>query len=168
MPIAAVPAGVEIKKITPTQKKALDELLKKQKDADLQTELLTTIIPTAAFVGVSVAAGVGIWAYLNQESITNSVKGFAEGSGKLVADALLNVLPSPDTPLTPEVTAQGTELDICTRFEADYVAQNDLKNSIPIVGGTLQALGQLDTIKKMKKNGCSKPFVIPQSQWDQG
>ena len=164
MPIAAVPAGVEIKKITPTQKKALDELLKKQKE----TSLLETLIPSLAFVGVSVAAGVGIWAYLNQESITNSVKGFAEGSGKIVADALLNVLPSPDTPLTPEVTAQGTELDICTRFEADYVAQNDLKNSIPIVGGTLQALGQLDTIKKMKKNGCSKPFVIPQSQWDQG
>jgi hypothetical protein len=164
MPIAAVPAGVEIKKITPTQKKALDELLKKQKE----TSLLETLIPSLAFVGVSVAAGVGIWAYLNQESITDSVKGFAEGSGKIVADALLNVLPSPDTPLTPEVTAQGTELDICTRFEADYVAQNDLKNSIPIVGGTLQALGQLDTIKKMKKNGCSKPFVIPQSQWDQG
>ena len=164
MPIAAVPAGVEIKKITPTQKKALDELLKKQKE----TSLLETLIPSLAFVGVSVAAGVGIWAYLNQESITDSVKGFAEGSGKIVADALLNVLPSPDTPLTPEVTAQGTELDICTRFEADYVAQNDLKNSIPIVGGTLQALGQLDTIKKMKKNGCSKPFVIPQNQWDQG
>ena len=164
MPIAAIPAGVEIRKITAVQKRALDELLGKQKE----TSLLETLIPSLAFVGVSAAAGVGIWAYLNEESITNSVKGFAEGSGKIVADALLNVLPSPDTPLTPETSPQGTELDVCTRFEADYVAQNDLKNNIPIVGGTLQALAQLDTIKKMKKNGCSKPFIIPQSQWDQG
>ena len=74
MPIAAVPAGVEIKKITPTQKKALDELLKKQKE----TSLLETLIPSLAFVGVSVAAGVGIWAYLNQESLTNTLKELAE------------------------------------------------------------------------------------------
>ena len=164
MPIVAIPAGVEIKKITPTQKKALDELLGKQKESTL----LETVIPSLAFVGVSFAAGIGIWSYLNQESITNSLKELAEGSGKVVAETLLKVLPSSDMPLTPEVSPQGSTLPICKRFEADYVGQNDIKNSIPFVGGTLQALGQLDTIKKMKKNGCSKPFVIPQSQWDQG
>ena len=97
MPIVAIPAGVEIKKITPTQKRALDELLGKQKESTL----LETVIPTLAFVGVSFAAGIGIWSYLNQESLTNSVKEFTEGSGKIVAETLLKVLPSSDMPLTP-------------------------------------------------------------------
>lgn len=168
MPIAAIPAGVEIRKISAVQKRALDELLKKQKDTDLGTAILSTALPTAAFVGVSAMAGIAVWAYLKDTNPLETAKTWAESSGNVVADTLLNVLPSPDTPLTPETLPDGTVLPICTRFEADYVGQNELKNQIPFVGGTLQALSQLDTIKKMKKNGCSKPFVIPQSQWDQG
>ena len=168
MPIAAIPAGVEIRKISAVQKKALDELLKKQKDSDLTTSLLTPLIPTIAFVGVAAVGGIAAWAYLKDTDPVATAKSWAESSGSVVADTLLSVLPSPDTPLTPETLADGTVFPICTRFEADYVSQNEIKNEIPFIGGTMQALAQLDTIKKMKENGCSKPFIIPQSQWDQG
>ena len=47
-------------------------------------------------------------------------------------------------------------------------AEKEIRNELPFVGGTLQALAQLDTIRKMKKNGCTRPSIIPQSQWDQG
>ena len=106
-------------------------------------------------------------AYLKDLEIP-SVSQIAENTGGAVANTLLNILPSPDTPLTPEVTELGTTLPICKRFEADYVSQNEIRNELPFVGGTLQALAQLDTIRKMKKNGCTRPSIIPQSQWDQG
>jgi hypothetical protein len=164
MPIAAIPAGVEIRKISSVQKKALDELLKNQKDSDL----LATLIPTVAIVGVATIGGIAAWSYLQGTNPLETWKELAKDSGNVVAETLLKILPSPDAPLTPETSPQGTELPLCVRYEADYVAQNELKNQIPIVGGTLQALSQLDTIKKMKANGCSKPFIIPQAQWDQG
>ena len=180
MPIAAVPAGVEIKKITPTQKKALDELLKKQKDADLQTELITTLIPTLAFVGVAATAGVTAWAYLNNEKVSEIFTKATEGAGLQVAKGLISfgglitdfAMDAPagsrdPEPRTGETTPQGNVLSKCQRFEADYVQDNEL-HDIPFVGTVLQATSQLNTIQKMKKEGCSKPSIIPQAQWDQG
>ena len=42
MPIAAIPQGIELRKISAVQKRAVDELLQKQKD----TSLLNTAIPS--------------------------------------------------------------------------------------------------------------------------
>jgi len=167
MAIVAIPRGVEITKVTKAQERALDKLLKAQRDENTIQTAIRVAIPTLAFVGV---AGVGIattFAYLKDLEVP-SVSQVAENAGGAVANALLNVLPSPDTPITPEVTELGTTLPICKRFEADYVSQNEIRNELPFVGSTLQALAQLDTIKKMKKNGCTRPSIIPQSQWDQG
>ena len=167
MAIVAIPRGVEITKVTKAQERALDKLLKAQRDENTIQTAIRVAIPTLAFVGV---AGVGIattFAYLKDLEIP-SVSQVAEIGGSSVAKTLLNVLPSPDTPLTPEVTELGTTLPICKRFEADYVSQNEIRNELPFVGGTLQALAQLDTIRKMKKNGCTRPSIISQSQWDQG
>ena len=167
MAIVAIPRGVEITKVTKAQERALDKLLKAQRDENTIQTAIRVAIPTLAFVGV---AGVGIattFAYLKDLEIP-SVSQVAENAGSAVANTLLNVLPSPDTPLTPEVTELGTTLPICKRFEADYVSQNEIRHELPFVGGTLQALAQLDTIRKMKKNGCTRPSIIPQSQWDQG
>ena len=52
MPIAAIPQGVEIKKLTPTQEKALDKLLKAQRDENTLQTAIRVAIPTIAFVGV--------------------------------------------------------------------------------------------------------------------
>jgi hypothetical protein len=150
MAIVAIPRGVEITKVTKAQERALDKLLKAQRDENTIQTAIKVAIPTLAFVGV---AGVGIattFAYLKDLEIP-SVSQVAQNAGSVVANTLLNVLPSPDTPLTPEVTQLGTTLPICKRFEADYVSQNEIRNELPFVGGTLQALAQLDTIRKMKK-----------------
>ena len=52
MPITAIPQGVEIRKITAVQKRALDELLGKQKE----TSLMQTLIPSFTIVAVAAAA----------------------------------------------------------------------------------------------------------------
>ena len=57
MAIAAIPPGVEIKKLSPTQEKALDKLLKQQRDENTLQTAIRVAIPTLAFVGV---AGIGI------------------------------------------------------------------------------------------------------------
>lgn len=179
MPIAAIPAGVEIRKISAVQKRALDELLKKQKETDLQNEIVTTVIPTVAFIGVSAMAGIAAWAYLNDEKITELVKTSTEqaglgvakfligGSGLFADFALDRPVGSAGDPRTKETTIQGNTLTRCQRYEADYVADNEL-HTLPFVGTVLQATSQLNTIQKMKKEGCSKPSIIPQAQWDQG
>jgi hypothetical protein len=106
MAIVAIPRGVEITKVTKAQERALDKLLKAQRDENTIQTAIRVAIPTLAFVGV---AGVGIattFAYLKDLEIP-SVSQVAENAGSAVANTLLNVLPSPDTPLTPEVTELG-------------------------------------------------------------
>ena len=53
MPIAAIPQGIELRKISAGQQKAVDELLKKQKE----TSLLNSAIPSTALLVI--AAGTG-------------------------------------------------------------------------------------------------------------
>ena len=94
MPIAAIPAGVEIRKISSVQKRALDELLKNQKDSDL----LATLIPTVAIVGVATVGGIAAWSYLQGTNPLETWKELAKDSGNVVAETLLKILPSPDAP----------------------------------------------------------------------
>ena len=62
MPITAIPQGVEIRKITAVQKRALDELLGKQKE----TSLLQTLIPSFSFIAV---ASIGAYIYIKRDTI---------------------------------------------------------------------------------------------------
>jgi hypothetical protein len=173
MPIAAVPVGVEIRKITPTQKKALDELLKKQKDSDLQIELLKILIPTVAFVGVSAAAGAATFAYLKDVEIPSGAE-LVKSAGSAISDVIVSGIDAAigeAQPSTPEYLPSGRgPLTRCVRWETDYV---DLQGAIQAGeadsrGGTvIAALLLKRIIKQMKKEGCTRPVTIPQSQWDE-
>ena len=167
MAIAAIPPGVEIKKLTPTQQKALDKLLQQQRDENTLQTAIRVAIPTLAFVGV---AGVGIattFAYLKDielPSVKDLVTGVTVDAGSLVADTITAVVGRND-PKTPEFTPSGAgPIPRCTRWESDYV--DTVKENSGPVEGTILAVAQLNIIKNMKAEGCTKPMSINQSQWD--
>ena len=60
MPITAIPKGVELRKITAVQKRALDELITKERGSSALTTALVVGIP-------SVVAGSAILAYVFKE-----------------------------------------------------------------------------------------------------
>ena len=79
MPITAIPAGVEIRKITAVQKRALDELMSKQNTTSTKTTALAVGLP-AIFLGL---AGLS---FLFKDEIKDTIKeewedikSFAEG-----------------------------------------------------------------------------------------
>jgi len=167
MAIAAIPPGVEIKKLTPTQQKALDKLLQQQRDENTLQTALRVAIPTLAFVGV---AGVGIvttFAYLKDielPSVKDLVKNAGVDAGGIVADVITTVIGRND-PRTPEFTPSGAgPIPRCTRWESDYL--DTLKDDVGYVDTVLLASAQLNIIKNMKAEGCTKPSVIKQNQWD--
>ena len=175
MPIAAIPQGIELRKISAGQQKAIDELLKKQKE----TSLLNTAIPTTALLVIAGGAGaiflfrdeIKTWAASQADDFWNAVKekvvGAVVGSGRGVADIITTAI-GRDEPKTPAsfTDAQGNVLPIprCTRWETDYV---DTQTQIQEGGSvTLLALAQLNIIKNMKADKCTRPIIIKQSQWD--
>jgi len=164
MPITAIPQGIELRKISSTQKKAIDELLKKQKE----TSLLNTAIPATV---VLVIAGGAAAIFLFRDEVTEwakkQIEGGAISAGKKVADIITTIV-GRENPRTPaEFTdAQGNVMTIprCTRWETDYVDTQTMAQE----GGsvTALALAQLNIIKNMKADKCTRPVIIKQSQWD--
>ena len=177
MPISAIPQGVEIKKLTPTQAKALDKLLKAQRDENTLQTAIKVALPTLAFVGV---AGVGIattFAYLKDLDLPTP-KDIVTGAGELVSDTIISgvdAVVGKQQPKTPEyiVLDNGNKigpLTLCKRWETDYVdvAEQIAQGEADSVTGTIVgALLQKNIIKQMKKNGCERPVIIPASQWDE-
>jgi hypothetical protein len=167
MGISAIPPGVEIKKLTPTQERALDKLLKAQRDENTLQTAIRVAVPTLAFVGV---AGIGIvttFAYLKDielPSIKEIVKGAGVDAGGVVADAITTVI-GRDNPRTPEFTPSGAgPIPRCTRWESDYV--NTIKDDPSPYETVLLATAQLNIIKNMKAEGCTRPSIIPAGQWN--
>jgi len=175
MPIAAIPQGIELRKISAGQQKAIDELLKKQKE----TSLLNTAIPTTALLVIAGGAAavflfkdqIQTWAETQTGNLLNAAKDkiveIATGSGRGVAEIITTAI-GRDEPKTPAsfTDAQGNVLPIprCTRWETDYV---DTQTQIQEGGSvTLLALTQLNIIKNMKADKCTRPIIIKQSQWD--
>ena len=172
MPIAAIPPGIELRKISATQKKAVDELIKKQQDSTLWN----SAIPSTVALLIAAGAG-GIYLFRDEikewaknqaddlwAAITGKIVGAVVGSGGVVADLLTTVI-GRDEPRTPEYTESGAgPIPRCLRWESDYV------NTIQQVqeGGsvTALALAQSNIIKNMKAEKCSRPSSIPQKQWD--
>ena len=84
MPITAIPKGVELRKITAVQKRALDELITKERGSSALT--------TAIIVGVpSIVAGSAILAYVFKEEakewFAEQEENFREAVVKVVAGA---------------------------------------------------------------------------------
>ena len=172
MPIAAIPPGIELRKISAVQQKAVDELLKKQKE----TSLLNSAIPSTALLVIAGGAGaiylfrdeIKQWAKDQAGNIGEAVKekiiDTAKGTGGVVADVITTII-GRENPRTPEFTESGAgPIPRCQRWESDYV------DTIRMVqeGGsvTALALAQLNIIKNMKAEKCSRPSSIPSSQWN--
>lgn len=174
MPITAIPRGVELRKITPTQKKALDDLITKERG--------TSALTTAILVGVpSIVAGSAILAYVfkdemqtwfadQQETITEAAKKVIAGAGEGIVDIVLDTGNKifRNNPVTPTEYA-GSTLDRCTRWAVD--ATDTLGR---IQTGNLTedekvraALNLIYIAKNMKGEGCSRPSAISVAQWEQ-
>lgn len=173
MGIAAIPQGVEIRKLTPTQERALDKLLKAQRDENTLQTAIRVAIPTVAFVGVAGVAIATTFAYLKDIELPTA-KDIVTGAGDLVSDAIVggvDAIVGQRQPKTPEYTPSGAgPIPICKRWETDYVdvmAQIQEGEAEGYVGTVIGALLQKDIIKQMKKIGCDRPVIIPQSQWDE-
>ena len=168
MGISAIPPGVEIKKLTPMQERAFDKLLKAQRDENTLQTAIRVAVPTLAFVGV---AGIGIvttFAYLKDielPSVKDIVKGAGVDAGGIVADVITTVI-GRDNPRTPEFTPSGAgPIPRCQRWESDYVTT--IKDDPGPIETTLLATAQLNIIKNMKAEGCSRPSSIPARQWNE-
>ena len=173
MGIAAIPPGVEIKKLTAGQEKALDKLLKAQRDENTLQTAVRVAIPTVAFVGVAGAAIATTFAYLKDIELP-TVKDIVTSGGDLVSDIVLTgveTVTGKQQPKTPEYLPSGAgPIPICKRWETDYVdvmAQIEEGEADSITGTIVGALLQKNIITQMKKQGCERPMVIPASQWDE-
>jgi len=178
MPIAAVPAGVDIRKLTATQAKALEKFVKDSGDNSLARTALLVGIPTLAFVGISVGAGVLIWSWLKDKELP-SLEDVQIQAGKVVADVILDVGGTvaraagfEDNPANPEYISAGGRtigpLTRCKRWELDANDWHEkVYDSGEDVNSAQAALAAGRIIKNMKKEGCDKPTGFTQSQWDE-
>ena len=131
MPITAVPQGVELRKISAVQKRALDELLSKQRENNLLETTISTAIPALAFVGVGGAALVVAWSYLKDLELPTAkdgAKAVTVAAGDVVSDVVVDVGGAvakaagfENDPKTPEyISIAGTmkgPLSRCKRWE---------------------------------------------------
>ena len=170
MPITAIPAGVEIRKITAIQKRALDELLGKQKE----TSLMQTLIPSFTFVAVAAAAA---YVYIKRDTIKEELEELEETirqmAGRGVTEAFTTFgetvtgVTSPETPTyAPEPGTVFENLSQCQLFEYDIVELFSRMEGAGFwdkfaIGYNLQA-----KYRGMKKIGCDKPARVPQNDWD--
>ena len=177
MPIAAIPAGVELRKISATQKKALDDLLK--------LESGNTTFNTALLVGIpAVFIGLGAAAFLFKDEIKETVKeewenikSFAEGipagafTGTIDAGfALGKEITGVDLEATTGQAAEifGPDIGICQQYEYDLVSLAQRVDDTPsyrLDQKIALGLGIRSKLKGMKAQGCSKPAFTPSEDW---
>ena len=188
MPIAAIPQGVELRKISAVQKRALDDLLNKQKESTI----LKTAIPSAV---VLIVAGGGALAYLFKDQILKwadeqkdelwlevkkKVKEAAVATGGGVVDTVLETVEVvadavgfKAEPKTPEYLTIGDRvigpLSRCKRWETDAadvlaIVQAGQLTAAQTIAAAVATTG---IAKQMKKEGCARPAAISQAQWDE-
>ena len=174
MPITAIAKRVELRKLTAVQRRALDELITKERGSNALT--------TAILVGVpSIIAGSAVVAYVfkdemkawldeQQDTLTEAAKKIVAGAGEGIVDIVIDTGNKifRNDPVTPEVV-QGSTLDRCTRWAVD--ATDTLgriqAGNLSKVEQTQAALNLIYIAKNMKSEGCSRPSAISQAQWDQ-
>ena len=171
MPITAIPQGVELRKLTAVQKRALDELITKERGSNALT--------TAILVGIpSIIAGSAVVAYVfkeeaktwlseQQETFVEIIKKAPLTAGTVVADVVTTAATQIFglNPATPEVV-NGSTLTRCTRWAVDATTILERINKGDI-GTTEAATSLLNIAKQMKKEGCSRPSAISVAQWEQ-
>jgi len=172
MPITAIPKGVELRKITAVQKKALDELITKERGSSALTTALVVGIP-------SIVAGSAILAYVfkeemkswfeeQEEAVKELVKEVVVKTGETIVETVIetgNKIFKND-PVTPEVVGNQT-FTRCVRWELDAVdnvtrTQKGNLTTTEIVG---LATNLKYIISNMKSEGCSRPSAISVEQW---
>jgi len=176
MALELLPDGT-FKKLTKVQTDALNRYYKRENKKDLPTEagLLLIGYGIPVILGVGIAAGAFIFRDEIKERIEEAVIPSGLGIAKWITRFGRGEKNTPTEPMTPDLVPSQLDPEImveiprCTRYATDYANQNTIAEGIPFGFGTvLQALSQLSTIQNMKLEGCSKPDIIPQSQWDQG
>jgi len=174
MALELLPDGT-FKKLTKVQTDALNRYYKRENKRDLTTEAIISGLPI--ILGVSIASIAYIFRDDIKEKVISALEEEAIGAGLWVAKGLTKFFRGEQQrtePMTPDLVPSQLDPEImveiprCTRYATDYANQNTIAEGIPFVGVPLQALAQLHTIQAMKLEGCSKPDIIPQSQWDQG
>ena len=175
MALELLPDGT-FKKLTKVQTDALDRYYKRENKRDLTTEAIISGLPI--ILGVSIASIAYVFRDDIKEQVLSALEEESIGAGLWVAKGLTKFFRGEQQrtePMTPEVMVSQLDPEVmveiprCERYATDYVNQNTIAEGIPFgVGTVLQALAQLNTIQSMKIEGCSKPDIIPQSQWDQG
>jgi len=169
MPITAIPKDVELRKISAVQKKALDDLLSKQRENTLLETVISATIPAAAFVGVGGAAVYLTYAYLKDIELPSFEDVVVETGATLVETVIKagNKIFT-NNPVTPEVV-QGSTLTRCTRWAVD--ATDNLARVQKGNLSTTEKIGLATNLKyiivNMKSEGCSRPSAISQAQWDE-
>jgi len=174
MPITAIPKGVELRKITSVQKRALDELITKERGSSALT--------TAILVGIpSIIAGSAVLAYVFKEEakewldkqkddILTIAKTVVENTGGGIVDIVLDTANKvfQNNPKTPKVV-NGSELTRCTRWAVDATDVLALvqKGNLTKAETVAAAVATIGIAKAMKLEGCSRPSAISQAQWDQ-
>ena len=172
MPITAIPQGVEIRKISSVQKKALDDLLKQQKEHSLLQTAMVALIPSITALTI---AGTFAYVFIHRDTIADKYeelkqdfsKGVTQGFtdfGKTITGGAI----AADVPVhTPEKGTVFENMNTCQLFEYDIVElfsrmdnANDPFTKFAI-GYNLQ-----EEYKGMKKAGCPKPARIKQEDWD--
>ena len=175
MPIAAIPQGVELRKISSVQQKALDKLLENQNGTSLKNTALAVGIP-------SIFLGVGALAFLFRDEIKEAlkeewtgIKGFAEGiptgifTGTIESGfALGREITGIDLEATTGRAAEvfGPDVGICQQYEYDLVELAQRTEDAAWWEKPALGLGIRQKLKGMKKAGCSKPAFTPQTDWD--
>ena len=98
-------------------------------------------------------------------SVKDLVTGATVDAGSIVADTI-SVIVGRNDPKTPEFTPSGAgPIPRCQRWESDYVTT--IKDDPGPIETTLLATAQLNIIKNMKAEGCTRPSVIPARQWNE-
>jgi len=172
MPIAAIPQGVEIRKISSVQKRALDELLRQQKEQTLLQSAMVALIPSVT--ALTIAATFG-YIYIHRDTIADQYEqlkqDFFSGTGKAFTDFGKTITGGAIVADQPSKQAEeGTifqNMTKCQLYEYDIVelfsrmdSANDPFTKFAI-GYNLQ-----QKYSGMKKEGCPKPARVSQSDWD--
>ena len=174
MPITAIPKGVELRKITAVQKKALDDLITKERG--------NSALTTAILVGIpSIVAGSAVLAYVfkeeakewfaeQEENFREAVVKVVAGAGGGIVDVVLDTANKvfQNNPKTPKVV-NGSELTRCTRWAVDATDVLALvqKGNLTKAETVTAAFATIAIAKAMKLEGCSRPAAISQDQWDE-
>jgi len=174
-----MPDGKTFKKLNRTQENALNTYYKRIHDKPISQDL-------ALPIGLVILGGIGALAYVfkdelktyladKEEDVVEWIKGLPVAAGGGVADLLVSAgdFIFPQNPLNPEYTtlSAGTPeertvgpFSRCQRWGLDA---DDVVALINEKGpSTAYALALKRIITNMKKEGCDRPRVITQAQWD--